>query len=84
MDPESKKLLEDTLHLEQDNNKMLHSIRRTMRFSSVMTFIYWIIIIGSAIGTYYYFQPYFNKILGVYNSIVGTQYKLPSKSVPKQ
>ncbi len=83
MDPESKKLLEDTLRLEQDNNKILHSMRRTMRFSSIMTFIYWIIIIGSAVGAYYYFQPYFNKILGVYNSITGTQYKLPGNSVPK-
>ena len=65
MDPESKKLLEETFQLEQDNNKMLRSMRRSMIWGRVMSVIYWFIIIGISVGAFYFIQPYFNKILGL-------------------
>ncbi len=68
MDEESKKLIEETLELAKDNNEMLHSMRRSMRIARIMSILYWIIIIGSAIGVYYYIQPYVDKALDVYNS----------------
>ena len=73
MDPESKKLLEDTFQLEKDNNKMLRSMRRSMIWGRVMSVIYWLIIIGISIGAFYFIQPYFNKILGLYDSISGVK-----------
>lgn len=66
MDPESKELLKATLELSQENNKMLHSMRRSMQMSRVMSSIYWLFIIGSAVGAYYYIQPYVDQLLGVY------------------
>ena len=73
MDPESKKLLEDTFQLEKDNNKMLRSMRRSMIWGRVRSVIYWLIIIGISIGAFYFIQPYFNKILGLYDSISGVK-----------
>ncbi|MDD5721264.1 MAG: hypothetical protein PHT16_02345 [Candidatus Pacebacteria bacterium] len=67
MDPESKKLLEDTLVLAQENNKMLHSVMRSMRLARIMRIIYWVIIIGSALGAYYFIQPYIDQLIGVYS-----------------
>jgi uncharacterized membrane protein (DUF106 family) len=65
MDPEMKKLLEENLRLSQENNTMLHKMRRSMIISRALTVFYWIIIIGSAFGAYYFIQPYIDQILGV-------------------
>ncbi len=66
MDPESKKLLENTLNLAEDNNKILHSMKRSMHIASIMRFIYWAFIIGSAIGAYYFIQPYLDQLMSIY------------------
>ncbi len=67
MDPESKKMLEQALELAEENNKMLHSMRRAQFWSNVVRAIYWLFIIGTAIGAYYYVEPYVDQILEVYN-----------------
>lgn len=66
MDMESKKLLEETLELAKENNKMLHSIVRSMRFARIMSILYWIFIIGSAVGAYYLIQPYVDQLISLY------------------
>jgi hypothetical protein len=71
MDPESKKLLEDTLRLAQENNTMLHSLRRSLRITRIMSLLYWIFIIGSAVGAYYLIQPYVDGLRGVYEGASG-------------
>ncbi len=66
MDQEDKKLLQETLALAQENNKMLRSLRRSMIWGRVMSFLYWALIIGSAVGAYYFIQPYVDQLIGVY------------------
>jgi hypothetical protein len=75
MDPESKKLLEETFALAEENNKILHSMRRSMRLARVMSVLYWVIIIGISVGAFYFIQPYFNKIMDLYSSISGAEQK---------
>jgi hypothetical protein len=53
MEPEEREMLKKTLELAQENNKMLHRIRRGMFWGRIMRVVYWIIIIGVAIGVYY-------------------------------
>lgn len=66
MDPESKRLLEENLALTQENNKMLHTLKSAMLWSRVMSVLYWVLIIGSALGAYYFVQPYIDQLLEVY------------------
>ncbi len=66
MDQESKKLLEDNLKLSQENNVMLRSLHRSMRMRRVMSVVYWLFIIGSAVGAYYFVQPYVDSVMGAY------------------
>jgi len=68
MNPEEKKLLEDTFALAEDNNKMLHSLKRSMRMQRIMSLLYWVFIIGSAVGAYYLIQPYVDQMIGVYGN----------------
>jgi len=66
MHPESQKLLKETLELSKENNKMLLSMRRSMRIARMMSYIYWLFIIGSVVGAYYYIQPYLEQLLNIY------------------
>ena len=68
MDPESKKLLEETFALAKENNDMLHSLRRSMRLARFMSLLYWVYIIGSALGAYYFLQPYIDQLKSIYGS----------------
>jgi hypothetical protein len=71
MQPEEKEMLKKTLELAQENNSMLHSIRRSMRLGRIMKVIYWVIIIGIAIGAYYYVTPYIDSAVNGYGNVKG-------------
>jgi hypothetical protein len=76
MDPESKKLIEETLALAKENNKMLHKVRRVQKFSAFWQGLKILVIVGVAFGLFYYMEPYLNKIINLYNTISGTEQKL--------
>jgi hypothetical protein len=67
VDPEDKKLLEDNLRLSEENNKLLRSLHRSMRVRRVLSIVYWVFIIGSAIGAYYFIEPYVGQVKGIYD-----------------
>jgi hypothetical protein len=71
MNPEEKEMLRKTLELSEENNKMLYAIRRSIFWGRVTRIVYWIIIIGAAVGLFYYLQPYINADSEVYTSIKG-------------
>ena len=72
MEQEENDLLKRGVELAEENNVMLRSIKRSMRIASAMRAIYWIFIIGSAIGAYYLVQPYINQLLDVYGGAKST------------
>ena len=68
MEPEDKKLLEESYRLSQENNRLLKSLYSSMRIRRYMSIVYWVFIIGSAIGAYYFIEPYANQVLDVFGS----------------
>ena len=66
MESDEKQLLQKTLELEKENNSILRSMQRAMRFQRIMNVLYWVFIIGSAVGAYYLIQPYIEAITGAY------------------
>jgi len=81
MDPESRKLLEDTHSLAEENNMMLRAMRRSMFWAHVSNILYWLIIIGISIGAFYFLQTYMNRVVQMYDT-VSTALK-NFQSVPK-
>ncbi|HEV7702262.1 MAG TPA: hypothetical protein VGO63_02360 [Candidatus Paceibacterota bacterium] len=71
MTPEEREILNRSLVLAEENNKMLHSMQRSMRLQRIMSALYWVFIIGSAIGAYYFLQPYLTQLMGIYSSAGG-------------
>ncbi|MEK7538855.1 MAG: hypothetical protein AAB552_03365 [Patescibacteria group bacterium] len=70
MDSESHKI-DEMLELTKENNKILRTMRRAQRMTSLFTFVYWALILGSIFGVYYYFQPTIQKYMKVFQSSVG-------------
>jgi len=68
MPPEEKELLEKSVILAEDNNKMLRSMRNSMRWGRIMTVVYWVLIIGISVGAFYFLQPYVDQVVKTYGS----------------
>lgn len=69
MNEEEKELLQKTYELSQENNKILHGIRSSNRWSTFFRLFYWFVIIGISIGAFVYIQPYIDKAAGIYNIV---------------
>ena len=81
MDQESKQLLQNTLVLAEENNKMLHKIRGVQKRGTLWQVLKLIIIIGIALGSFYYIEPYLNKIIDLYNSVSGMQQQINNSPI---
>lgn len=69
MTPEERELLTKSIELSEENNKMLRSMRRSARLSSILRAVYWLIILGLAFGSYYVIKPYIDPIINGYTEI---------------
>lgn len=61
-------MLQKIYQLTEENNDMLLSIKRSMRIARIWSLVYWVFIIGTALGAYYIIQPYIDQLVGVYGS----------------
>ncbi len=61
MDTEDRKKLNRALELSEENNKMLKSLVRNMRWGRLFKILYWAVIIAVSLGAFYYSQPYLDK-----------------------
>ena len=73
--------LDKIVALCESNNKILKGMQRSARAGRFFTIVYWTLIIGSAVGAYYYIQPYLDQAMRLYqeiNSGVSKVNSLPS------
>ena len=69
MSPEERELLNKSVSLAADNNRMLHSMKRSMFWAHVMSTLYWVLIIGVSVGAFYFIQPYIDQVVKTYGSV---------------
>lgn len=60
-----QKKLDRNFELNQENNELLHKLWRSVVWGRVAKVIYWVIIIGVAVGAFYFLQPYVSSIRDV-------------------
>ncbi|MCC6290574.1 hypothetical protein IT398_00665 [Candidatus Nomurabacteria bacterium] len=77
MSPEERELLSATHVLATENNRILRGLRSVQRWQSFWSAVKWLLIIASVFGSYYYLQPYLDKILAVYQNLPDLQNLLP-------
>jgi len=66
MEPESNLSLEEISKLVRENNEILKSMKKSQRLSQIMRIIYWLFLIGTAFGAYYFIQPYIDSVKDLY------------------
>lgn len=72
MTPEEKQLLEDTLRLSKENNKILRTMRRSQFWANIISYIKWIILVIITIWSWVILQPYFDKMTQMYAQVQET------------
>ena len=76
MDSDMDEIREDLkriMEVLKANNAVLRSIQSRARWSMIFSVLRWLVIIGVAIGAYYYLQPYLQQLADVYQKVTGTQ-----------
>jgi len=68
MDPELKRMVEETHNLARENNKMLHALRRGQWFSFFLKLFVWIIVLALPL---YLYQQYLQPIVDRFSSTPG-------------
>jgi len=69
MSPEEKVLLERTLKLSEENNRILHKMQKAARWATIWGFIKVAIVIVPLVLGYIYLQPFLDQALDNFNSV---------------
>ena len=69
MDPEAKELLQNTLLLTEENNKILHQIRGVQKREAIWRVLKILVIVGIAFGSFYFLEPYLDKVMSMYDGV---------------
>ena len=72
MNPEEKALLERTLKLSEDNNKLLQKILRRARWATAWGIIKIVLLIVPIIAGYLFLEPYLDEAKENYSGIKET------------
>jgi len=65
-----KNLIRENIRIAEDNNRLLRKIVSANRWARIFKVLYWIIIIGSMVGIYYYIQPILMDLLDAYEGLI--------------
>ena len=66
---ELKQLVRQSITLAEENNKMLHGMRRNARIKSIFWFLIVVLSFGSSVwGVYYYVVPRLHQAQGHYEN----------------
>ena len=76
MELENNEILKETFELAKENNKMLRKVRGVQKRQFFWSILKILIVIGIALGSFYFLEPYVNKMMDLYSSISGTGQKV--------
>ncbi|HUX80804.1 MAG TPA: hypothetical protein VMV38_00570 [Candidatus Paceibacterota bacterium] len=81
MDPELKKILEETHALAKDNHKMLRAIRRDQWLGFIGKIIVWAIVLAVPLFLYQrYFEPIISDVTGTASTTPSGLFGLPTSA----
>ena len=71
LEQDLEKRLDRIEKLAQENNHMLHKLRRAQMWASLMRVLYWLIALGVAAATYVWLEPYLKTLIDAYANLSG-------------
>lgn len=73
MTPEERQMLREALELSRKNNEVLNKLYRATLWGRAIKIVYWLLLIGVTVGSFYFLQPYFETLMDVYGGVTKTQ-----------
>lgn len=86
-DDDIAELVKKTHALAQENNHMLHAMRRSQRWGFFFRIVFWFIMLGAPVALYYYYlAPYAEGLRGTVEQMRLEAQKLDSaqRSLPQE
>lgn len=84
MDEETKKLLQETLDLNKENNQLLHKIVQYQQWSRWLNVTKWVVVVGVSLGALYYIEPMLTDLLGTYSDLLNNVSETSVRTLPGQ
>ena len=84
MDEEAKKLLQENIELNKENNKLLNKLVWYQKWSRWLNLIKWTIVIATTLGALYYLQPLLDGALNYYKTIWDSVSETSVNALPGQ
>lgn len=76
-----EKKLEELFRMVQENNRMLHSARRSAFIGGIFKFVFWVLIlVVLPYIAWLYLEPYFNTIMAQYQTLQSQSGALSSQA----
>lgn len=72
MEPQDRKLLEETAKLAKENHKMLKSMHRKQSLATIVSVIKWIIIVIVTLWAWVLIQPMIEQVAQLYTQVQDT------------
>ena len=70
MDNQSlEQLVKEDIAINQENNKILKKLWSGVKWGRIFRVFYLVIIVGSALGLYYFLQPYIDSFRGFFDML---------------
>ena len=66
MTPEEQQMLRESLELSRKNNEVLNKLYRASLWDRAVKGLYWLILIGITVGSFYFIRPYIDALTNVY------------------
>lgn len=73
MTPEQERMLRESLELSRDTHEMVKKLHRDLVINRVIKVVYWVVIIGVAVGAFYFLQPYVETLQDVYGGLADSK-----------
>lgn len=72
MDDETRELIKKSVELGEANRQALDKILRYQKNVQIFAALKWVVIVLSAVGAFYYLQPFLEGLWSAYNSLIET------------
>ena len=56
--------------LAEENHETLEKVYSSIYWQKVFSYVYWFVIIGIAIGAFYFLQPLWDNVMAAYDNIM--------------
>jgi len=70
MDDETRELIKKSVELGEANRRALDKLLRYQKNVQIFAALKWMMIVLSAVGAFYYLQPFWERLWSTYNSLV--------------